>query len=73
VAGKPVLCVSVREAFLETEKDMIKEEVMALLKTRIQSWQMPEEIVFEKQMPRSLLGKVLRREVRDKLNAERES
>jgi fatty-acyl-CoA synthase len=69
VAGEPVLCVSVREAYLETEKDIIKEEIMLLLKSRIQPWQMPEDIVFEKQMPRSLLGKVLRREVRDKLNA----
>ena len=70
VADKPVLCVSVRQAFLEEEKANIKDEIMTLLDSRIHAWQMPLDIVFVAQMPRSLLGKVLRREVRDALNAE---
>ncbi|MDQ7072963.1 MAG: hypothetical protein Q9N32_05065 [Gammaproteobacteria bacterium] len=71
VADKPILCVSVRNAHLDKDKAVIKEEILTLLKSRVQPWQMPENIVFEKAMPRSLLGKVLRREVRDKLNSGR--
>jgi len=71
LADRPILCVSIRNSFSNIAKDTIKEEIKSLLKARVQSWQMPSEIVFETALPRSLLGKVLRREVRDKLNARR--
>jgi len=72
VADKPVLCISIRQASLAREQGEIKTEIMNLLKSRLLSWQMPVDIVFVDQMPRSLLGKVLRREVRDELNAKHE-
>lgn len=70
VADKPVLCVSIRQAFLDKAEGEVKAEILALLRERVLEWQMPTDIVFVEQMPRSLLGKVLRREVRDKLNAD---
>lgn len=69
VAGKPILCISIREGFLEYDKSEIQNEIMTLLSARLDAWQLPTKITFVGQMPRSLLGKVLRREVRDKLNA----
>lgn len=69
VADQVILCVSIRNAFVDDAKDEINKQIFALLETRIDQWQMPTDIVFVQQMPRSLLGKVLRREVRDKLNA----
>jgi len=72
VAGQPVLCVSIRNAYLDMDKSEIKTGILNLLDSRVSSWQMPVDIVFVEQMPRSLLGKVLRREVRDKLNTKLE-
>jgi len=72
VENQPVLCVSIRNASLNKDKDEIKAEILALLKSRILSWQLPTDITFVDQIPRSLLGKVLRREVRDELNVKHE-
>ena len=70
VGEQPVLCVSVRQDFINNSKQLINDEILDLLSSRVQQWQMPTRIEFVEQMPRSLLGKVLRREVREKLNSE---
>ncbi len=70
VDKQPVLCVSLRLDFINNSKQLINDEILELLSSRIQQWQMPTRIEFVDAMPRSLLGKVLRREVRDKLNSE---
>ncbi len=73
VRQQPVLCVSLRHAFTNNSKQLINDEILDLLSSRIQQWQMPTKIEFVDAMPRSLLGKVLRREVRETLNAEQEA
>jgi len=70
VSEQPVLCISLRDAFKEKFKINIQNEILDLLSFRIPSWQMPVKVVFVDTMPRSLLGKVLRREVREQLNSE---
>ncbi|NOQ93614.1 MAG: AMP-binding protein [Methylophaga sp.] len=69
ISGQSILCVSLRNTFKNSSKLTIRDEIMSLLSSRILNWQMPVDIVFLDVMPRSLLGKVLRREVRDKLNS----
>jgi len=73
VSEKPVLCVSLRNAFKEKSQENIQNEILNLLSFRVASWQMPVNIVFIDAMPRSLLGKVLRREVREQLNSDQEA
>jgi fatty-acyl-CoA synthase len=73
VGQQPVLCVSLRKDFANNSKQLIHDEILDLLRSRIKGWQMPTTIEFMNAMPRSLLGKVLRREVRETLNAEQEA
>ncbi len=67
VAGRPVLCLSLRQSCQSHDKTAIRSDIQSLLASRCPDWQMPAEIVFVSALPRSLLGKVLRREVRNML------
>lgn len=69
VGEKAVLAVSLRIAYRNTlNHKNIKHEILGLLKKRLTTYQLPDEIAFLEELPRSFLAKVLRREVREFLN-----
>ena len=66
VEEKAILAVSLRLAYRNTSNHKnIKHEILDLLKGRLSTYQLPDEIVFLEELPRSFLAKVLRREVRE--------
>ena len=64
-----VMCVSLRRDKQERgQTSTLAEELLKYLAERIKSWQMPDRIQFFDELPRSFLGKVIRREVREALS-----
>jgi len=42
------------------------DEIIAFCKERLAPFKVPKQVEFEKDLPKSLVGKVLRRELRDR-------
>ncbi len=63
-----VLAVSLRHVYRKnTNHETIAFEILHLLKNKIKRHQLPDDIEFFEELPRSFLAKVLRREVREYL------
>ncbi len=66
VNNTAVLAVSLRQTFRKNANyETIAFEILHLLKNKIKSYQLPDDIEFFEELPRSFLAKVLRREVRE--------
>jgi len=50
--------------------DEIKEKIMESLKKSIDSYALPKEIIFRKELPKTLVGKVFYRQLEEEANAE---
>jgi len=71
VDNEAVLAVSLRQAYRKnTNHETIAFEILNLLKKKIKRYQLPDEIEFFEELPRSFLAKVLRREVREFLKTK---
>jgi len=71
VGHQNTLCLSLRHAYQKHDQHaQIRSELADFLKERLLPWQLPDQIRIFPQLPRSFLGKVLRREVREVLQAE---
>lgn len=55
-----------------SESDDIKEKIMDALRKKIDSFALPREIVFRKELPKTLVGKVFYRQLEDEANRELE-
>ncbi len=60
-----ILCASMRQAFKNQNWENISIELENLLSATMKPYQIPEKIFIVDELPRSFLGKVLRREIRD--------
>lgn len=59
---RPVACVVLKEAY----KDKVsKEELIAYLDTQFAKWWLPDEILFLEEIPKSSVGKFLKRALRE--------
>lgn len=67
IDGKPVLFASLREKYKDANHKTISAEINSLLDQRIEPWKMPQTIQILDAMPRSFLGKVMRRNVWEKI------
>ncbi len=55
-----------------SESDDIKDKIMDALRKKIDSFALPREIVFRKELPKTLVGKVFYRQLEDEANRELE-
>ncbi len=61
---RPVACVVLKEE----ERDRVsKEDLMAYLKPQFAKWWLPDDIVFLEEIPKTSVGKFLKRSLRDQL------
>lgn len=65
IAKSPTLVVSIRAAFTSCEKARCKDEILSMLDAKISDWEMPTQILFVDEIPRSFLGKILRGQVKE--------
>jgi long-chain acyl-CoA synthetase len=64
--GEVMACIVLRPGFEATE-----EEIIGFCQDRLRSYQVPRRVIFRQQLPRSFVGKVLRRQlVREELDIE---
>ena len=71
-ASHSVLFVSLRQAWTNTDAASVADrEILEFLRSQVQPRQMPGNVQILKELPRCLLGKVLRRELRDTLLKDR--
>ncbi|MDO4621991.1 MAG: class I adenylate-forming enzyme family protein [Eubacteriales bacterium] len=52
------------------ESDAVREKIMGVLKTKIAAYALPREIVFRKELPRTLVGKVAYRKLEEESEQE---
>lgn len=62
--GPTVMCVSLRHAWRHNDPLVIARDLQRFLTDRVEHWQIPDQVQIFEELPRSFLGKVLRREVR---------
>ncbi|MCF6347827.1 MAG: acyl--CoA ligase [Flavobacteriaceae bacterium] len=71
VDNEAVLAVSLRQAYRKnTNHETIAFEILNVLKNKIKPYQLPDDIEFFEELPRSFLAKVLRCEVREFLKTK---
>ncbi|MFT4417059.1 long-chain fatty acid--CoA ligase [Fredinandcohnia humi] len=61
---RPIACVVLKEA---AKKATTKEELFEFLKPQFAKWWIPDDIVFMDEIPKTSVGKFLKRALRDKL------
>lgn len=61
---RPVACVVLKDAF----KDKVNEEdLLKFLKPQVAKWWLPDAIIFMDELPKSSVGKFLKRELREQM------
>ena len=60
-AERPLACVVVKEG-----EDLTKEEVLEFLRERLNKWQVPDDVVFIDEVPKTSVGKFSKKTLRDK-------
>jgi fatty-acyl-CoA synthase len=60
---RPLACVVVRPG-----ETLTKEEVLEFLRERLSSWQVPDDVVFIDEVPKTSVGKFSKRSLRDKFS-----
>ncbi|WP_270180840.1 long-chain fatty acid--CoA ligase [Alkalihalobacillus sp. CinArs1] len=63
---RPVACVVLQEGYADISKD----ELINYLSTQFVKWWLPDDIVFMDEIPKTSVGKFLKRALRDKLSEE---
>ncbi|MGN6606566.1 MAG: long-chain fatty acid--CoA ligase [Jatrophihabitans sp.] len=58
---RPLACV-----VLKSGADLSKEEVLDFLRQRVSSWQLPDDVVFIDEVPKTSVGKFSKKTLRDK-------
>jgi len=66
VAGEPKMVVSLRAG--QTNHADLPAEIRAAMEKEAEPWQLPKDITVLSEIPRSFLGKVLRKNVREKMS-----
>lgn len=61
---RPVACVVLKDQFKD---NVSKEELLEFLKPQFVKWWLPDDIVFMDEIPKTSVGKFLKRALRDKL------
>lgn len=64
---RPVACVVLKEGF---EGKVSKEEIIEFLAPQFVKWWLPDEVVFLKEIPKTSVGKFLKRALRDELQVQ---
>ncbi|WP_339164028.1 long-chain fatty acid--CoA ligase [Siminovitchia sp. FSL H7-0308] len=59
---RPVACVVLKEG-----KSLTKEEIIAFLKPQFVSWWLPDDVIFLKEIPKTSVGKFLKRQLQEQL------
>ncbi|MBS4172993.1 long-chain fatty acid--CoA ligase [Bacillus sp. FJAT-49736] len=59
---RPLACVVLKEAY---KNQISKEELHSFLKTQFSKWWIPDEILFLEEIPKTSVGKFLKRTLRD--------
>ena len=71
VGEAAILAISLRQAYRNANNhETLKQEILDLLKGKIEAYQFPDDIEIMEELPRSYLAKVLRREVREFLKVK---
>lgn len=60
---RPIACVVLKEAY----KDTTKEELYEFLQPQFAKWWLPDEILFLEEIPKTSVGKFLKRALRDQV------
>ena len=63
---RPVACVVLQEGYDESHK----EELLTYLSRQFAKWWLPDDIIFMEEIPKTSVGKFLKRALRDKLSQE---
>jgi fatty-acyl-CoA synthase len=58
---RPLACVVVKEG-----EQLSKEEVLDFLRERLTKWQLPDDVVFIDEVPKTSVGKFSKKTLRDK-------
>lgn len=61
---RPVACVVLKDGYKET---VSKEDLLEFLKPQFATWWLPDDIVFMDEIPKTSVGKFLKRALRDQL------
>jgi fatty-acyl-CoA synthase len=60
-AERPLACVVLQEG-----AELTKEEVLAYLADRVAKWQVPDDVVFIDEVPKTSVGKFSKKTLRDR-------
>jgi len=60
---RPIACVVVKEG----KEDMTKEELLEFLAPQFAKWWLPDDVIFMEEIPKTSVGKFLKRALRDKV------
>ncbi|WP_335870836.1 long-chain fatty acid--CoA ligase [Bacillus sp. 2205SS5-2] len=63
---RPLACVVLQEGYEES----IKDELLSYLSTQFAKWWLPDDIIFLNEIPKTSVGKFLKRALRDQLSQE---
>jgi fatty-acyl-CoA synthase len=63
---RPVACVVLHEGY---EDKTTKEEILEFLKPQFPKWWLPDDVLFFDEIPKSSVGKFLKRELREQVKA----
>jgi fatty-acyl-CoA synthase len=58
---RPLACVVLREG-----EEATKEEILDFLRGRLNSWQVPDDVVFIDEVPKTSVGKFSKKTLRDR-------
>lgn len=60
---RPLACVVVKD-----ESDLTKDEILGFLATRVERWQLPDDVVFVDEIPKTSVGKFSKKELREQFS-----
>ncbi|PYZ92441.1 fatty-acid--CoA ligase [Salipaludibacillus keqinensis] len=60
---RPVACVVTKEG----HEDLSKDEILEFLKPQFAKWWLPDDVIFMEEIPKTSVGKFLKRSLRDKV------
>ncbi len=63
---RPIACVVLHEGY---EDKTTKEDILAFLKPQFPKWWLPDDVLFFEEIPKSSVGKFLKRELREQVKS----
>ncbi|WP_139490999.1 long-chain fatty acid--CoA ligase [Brevibacillus dissolubilis] len=64
-AERPVACVVLKEAYRDK---VTKDDLLSFIAPHFAKWWLPDDIIFMNEIPKTSVGKFLKRQLRDQLN-----